>query len=112
MIRIATLAAVAATLVAGSASARSIRISTAGKSAEQVRAEVVTAARKVCALDIVGSSFPLDEMRACEDRTVRVTLAQSHDPAHETGLSADPALIGELRSPFLQVRHDGLDLVG
>ncbi|HXA37872.1 MAG TPA: hypothetical protein VNW53_02645 [Phenylobacterium sp.] len=82
MNRIVILAAVAATLLAAPAcAADSIRISTAGKSPEQLRAEVFNAARRVCASDIVGSSFPLDEMRACVTHTVSATLAQIQDPA-------------------------------
>jgi hypothetical protein len=82
MNRIVILAAAAATLLAAPAcAADSIRISTAGKSPEQLRAEVFNAARRVCASDIVGSSFPLDEMRACVTHTVSATLAQIQDPA-------------------------------
>lgn len=79
MTRIAILAASAA-LIALPASAQSIRIPTAGKSAEQIRDEVYKAASKVCSREIFGASFPLDEMRACVDHTVRTTLAQSNDP--------------------------------
>jgi hypothetical protein len=80
MIRIITLAAAAA-LIALPASAQSIRISTAGKSAEQVKLEVAKAARSLCFRETVGASFPVDEMRACTTNTVRKTLAQSSDPA-------------------------------
>jgi len=82
MIRIVTLAAAAATLIAAPASAAdSIRVSTAGKSAEQVRAEVHSAARKLCAREIEGSSFPTYEMDACMRLTVRATFAQAQNPA-------------------------------
>jgi hypothetical protein len=80
MIRLITLAAAAA-LVALPASAQSIRISTAGKSVEQIRLEVFKAATTLCARETVGASFPADEMRACVKGTVRTTLAQSSDPA-------------------------------
>jgi hypothetical protein len=80
MIRLITLAAAAA-LVALPASAQSIRISTAGKSVEQVRLEVFKAAKSLCARETVGASFPADEMRACVKGTVRTTLAQSSNPA-------------------------------
>ena len=80
MTRIAILAAAAA-LIALPASAQSIRISTAGKSAEQVKLEVFKAATKLCARETVGASFPVDEMRACVKNTARTTLAQSSDPA-------------------------------
>ena len=82
MNRIVILAATAATLLAAPAyAADSIRIPTAGKSTEQLRAEVLVAARRVCAADIVNSSFPLDEMRICVTHTVDATLAQLQDPA-------------------------------
>ena len=80
MIRIFTLAAAAA-LIALPASAQSVRISTAGKSAEQVRAEVFKVARSLCAREVVGASFPVDQFRACVDGTMRATLAQASDPA-------------------------------
>ena len=79
MNRIVILAAATA-LIALPASAQSIRISTAGKSPEQVRTEVFKAASKLCAHEVYGASFPIDEMRACVSQTVRVTLAQSSDP--------------------------------
>ena len=80
MIRLITVAAAAA-LVALPASAQSIRVSTAGKSVEQIRLEVLKAAKSLCARETVGASFPVDEMRACVKGTVRTTLAQSSDPA-------------------------------
>jgi hypothetical protein len=80
MNRIVILAAAAA-LIASSASAQSIRVSTEGKSPAQVRAEVFQAARKVCQDAIPGYAYRLEETRSCVDRTVRDTLAQSHDPA-------------------------------
>ena len=80
MIRLITLAAAAA-LIALPASAQSIRISTAGKSVEQVRAEVFTAAKKLCANETIGATFPAEEMRACMKNTMRTTFAQSSDPA-------------------------------
>jgi hypothetical protein len=79
MNRILILAAAAAAF-ALPASAQSIHISTVGKTPEQIRAEVVRAANKLCAVETYGASFPLDEMRACVDATVRTTLAQSSDP--------------------------------
>jgi hypothetical protein len=80
MIRIATLAALAAGF-ALPASAESIRISTVGKSPEQVRHEVFKAANTLCARETVGATFLIEEMRACVDSTVKKTLAQSLDPA-------------------------------
>jgi len=83
MIRIALVAATAATLIALPASAQSpsIHISTVGKSAEQVTAEVRKAATSLCVRETVGSSFPADEMRACVTSTVRAAMAQYSDPA-------------------------------
>ncbi len=85
MIRLIALAAAAALLAlpasAQSPAGRSIHVSTAGKSPEQVRAEVFKAARTLCAQETVGASFPIDEMRACLKNTMRTTFAQSSDPA-------------------------------
>jgi hypothetical protein len=80
MNRIAILAAAAATLLALPASAESIRVSTAGKTPTQVRAEVFQAARKVCQEEVPGYAYRVEAARACIDSTVRVTLAQSSDP--------------------------------
>jgi hypothetical protein len=79
MNRIVILAAAAA-LIALPASAQSIRISTAGKSADQVKAEVFKAATKLCAHETQNATFPVEEMRVCVADTVRTTLAQSSDP--------------------------------
>ena len=75
MNRILILAA-AAVAIALPASAQSVRVSTAGKSAEQVRTEVFLAARKLCSHDAAFSNHP-EATWACVDRTVRTTLAQS-----------------------------------
>jgi hypothetical protein len=80
MNRIAILAASAA-LVASSASAETIRVSTGGKTPQQVRAEVFQAARKVCQDEIPGYAYRIEAGRACIDHTVRATLAQSQDPS-------------------------------
>ncbi|HLZ73589.1 hypothetical protein [Phenylobacterium sp.] len=80
MNRIVILAAAAA-LIASSASAQSIRVSTEGKSPVQIRAEVFQAARKVCQDAVPGYAYRLEAARSCIDRTVRDTLAQSHDPS-------------------------------
>jgi hypothetical protein len=80
MNRIVILAAAAA-LIASSASAQSIRVSTAGKTPEQVRDDVYQAARKVCQDAVPGYAYRVAEGRVCIDRTVRATLAQSQDPS-------------------------------
>jgi hypothetical protein len=80
MNRIAILAAAAA-LIASSASAETIRVSTQGKTPEQVRADVFQAARKVCQAEVPGYAYRIDAARSCIDHTVRATLAQSQDPS-------------------------------
>jgi hypothetical protein len=80
MNRIVILAAAAA-LIASSASAQSILVSTGGKTPEQVRAEVVQAARKVCQDAVPGYAYRVEEGRSCIARTVRNTLAQSQNPS-------------------------------
>jgi hypothetical protein len=81
MIRILTLAAVAAALVAGPASAQSVRIQTTGKSAEQLKADVAQAARTVCHRATVGASFPHEMFDACYKATLKDSLAQLANPA-------------------------------
>ena len=80
MNRIVILAAAAAALVAGSASAetaQTIRVSTVGKTPVQVRAEVFQAARKLCQETVSGYAYRIDEARACIDHTTRATFAQA-----------------------------------
>ncbi|WP_374468782.1 hypothetical protein [Phenylobacterium sp.] len=76
MIRILTLAAAATLAIAAPASAKSIRISTSGKSVEQVQAEVTKAARSLCLRETIGASFPADAHRTCVKHTVSSTLSQ------------------------------------
>lgn len=76
MLRIATLAAVAAALVAAPASAASIRVSTSGKSADQVKAEVVAAASHLCQAESRGSALQDQLMATCMKATVQTSLAQ------------------------------------
>ena len=64
MIRILTVAAVAA-LIAAPASAQTARIALAGKSNEQVQVEITKAAKKVCSQAIVGASFPREMYASC-----------------------------------------------
>ncbi len=80
MIRIVTIAALAATLAAPAMAGESIRIATAGKSPEQLKAEVTMAARKLCVREIAGATFPIQELDSCRKRTVTATLAQMQDP--------------------------------
>jgi hypothetical protein len=76
MIRPLTLATAAALVLAAPASAKSIRVATAGKSAEQVQADVTRAARSLCVRETIGASFPHDLQRACVKHTVSRTLEQ------------------------------------
>ncbi|MGA0606715.1 hypothetical protein ACO2Q0_12020 [Phenylobacterium sp. VNQ135] len=80
MIRILTLAAVAA-LVAAPASAQSMRVATAGKSSEQVQKDILKAAKTVCSRATVGSSFQREMMAGCVKATLEHVAAQSGDPA-------------------------------
>ena len=72
MIRIALIAAVAA-VAASSASATEVRVSLVGKSAEQINADILDAARTVCARDVVGETMILDAYGRCVRDTVQVT---------------------------------------
>ncbi|CAN5763686.1 hypothetical protein BH11PSE1_BH11PSE1_10870 [soil metagenome] len=72
MIRIALIAAVAA-FAASSASATEVRVSLVGKSAEQISADILDAARTVCARDVVGESMILGAYGRCVRATVQVT---------------------------------------
>jgi hypothetical protein len=72
-----TLLAAAAALLATSASAQSIHISTVGKTPAQLRAEVTKAAEKLCWRETAGSSFPADAQTTCVDHAVRAALAQA-----------------------------------
>ncbi|MCR5880900.1 hypothetical protein [Phenylobacterium sp. J367] len=88
MIRIVTLAAVAAFAVAAPAAAKSIRVATAGKSTEQVQAEVSRAARVLCARESIGASFPYEHQRACVKLTVAKTMQQFAAAPASTTLAA------------------------
>jgi hypothetical protein len=72
MIRIALIAAVAA-FAASSASASEVRVSLVGKSADQINADILHAARTVCAKDVVGESIILGAYGRCVRETVQVT---------------------------------------
>ena len=75
MIRTLTLAAVAAALIAGPAAAQSMRVTTAGKSPEQIRADVAEAARRVC---MAGPAFPLplEAYSSCRKHAIQSAMAQ------------------------------------
>lgn len=65
MTRIFALAAVAALIIAAPASAQSAKVSLTGKSTAQVQADITKAAKKVCALAVVGASFPREMYDSC-----------------------------------------------
>jgi hypothetical protein len=64
MIRILTIAAAAA-LLAAPATAQTVKISLAGKSQDQVQADIAKAAKKVCNAATVGASFPREMYASC-----------------------------------------------
>ena len=70
MNRIFAVAAVAA-LIAAPASAQSVTIDLTGKSNAQAQADIAKAAKKVCALAIVGASFPREMYDSCFKHAVR-----------------------------------------
>lgn len=72
MIRIAVIAAAAA-LVASSASATEVRVSLTGKSADQINADIVDAARTVCLKDTAGDTMILGAYSRCVRDTLKVT---------------------------------------
>lgn len=84
MNRLVVAAAVAAALVAGPAAAQSIRISTAGKSTAQIEAEVVKAARNLCATEAVGATFPQNFYKTC----VKISVANALKGRSVTTLAA------------------------
>lgn len=75
MIRILTVAAVAA-LIAAPASAQTARVSLAGKSNDQVQADIAKAAKKVCTQAIVGASFPREMYASCFKHAVADAAAK------------------------------------
>ena len=81
MIRILTVAAAVASLAAPAFAADSIRISTTGKSPEQLHAEITKAAKSLCDFAVQNATFPREEMAACMKDTVAAAVVQAHDPA-------------------------------
>jgi hypothetical protein len=80
MLKIATLAAVAAVLLAGpAAAADAIHISTAGKTPEQLKAEIHKAAVKVCNAEVGDSLLAYYLQTPCVKSTVKAAIAQSGD---------------------------------
>jgi hypothetical protein len=81
MLRFASLAAFAAALVAGPASAQSIHISTSGKTTDQLKAEIHQAAVRVCQIEGRDSLLSYYLQSPCVKATVKAAVAQSGDPA-------------------------------
>jgi predicted transglutaminase-like cysteine proteinase len=80
MIRLLTVAAAAA-LIAAPAAAQSVKISTAGKSPEQLHADIAKAAKKVCNAASVGASFPRAMYDSCYKHAMKNAVATANDPA-------------------------------
>lgn len=80
MKRIVTLAAFAALALASSAQAQSIRVPTAGKSAQQLHTDIVLAARSVCHKATADETLMLDAYTRCLSATVKASVAQLGDP--------------------------------
>ncbi len=77
--RIATLAAVAALSASAPALAQGVKVSFAGKSAEQVHADIVSAARTVCLRETASETFRLAAQARCVKSTVEATLVKVGD---------------------------------
>ncbi|ODT86580.1 hypothetical protein [Phenylobacterium sp. SCN 70-31] len=80
MIRFLTIAAAAA-LIAGPATAQSMKVSTEGKTPEQLHADIAKAAKKVCNRAVVGASFPREMYASCYKYAVRTAVDTVNDPA-------------------------------
>lgn len=81
MIRILTVAAAAAMLIAAPASAQSMKVAVAGKTTPQLHADIAAAAKKVCNRAVVGASFPREMFASCYKAAVADAVAKSNDPA-------------------------------
>ena len=90
MIRIATLAALAA-VVALPASAE-IRVSTAGKTAVQIRKDISSAARQICREELYGANTSVGVIEACVRAVVDETLA---DPQNAAIASLKPVKLAQ-----------------
>ena len=76
MLRLIALAATAA-LLAAPASAESIRIPVAGKTAAQLKVEVTKAAEHLCANETAGNLVEVGAQAHCVEHTVRATFAHA-----------------------------------
>ena len=80
MIRTITLAAAAALLVTVPANAASVRVSLAGKSADQIGADIAAAARTVCFKETAFETFRLYALNRCVKDTMKSTLDKLDNP--------------------------------
>jgi hypothetical protein len=80
MIRLLTIAAAVA-FIAAPASAQTMRIAVAGKSVEQLQADIAQAAKRVCSRATIGASFPREMYASCYKHAIADAVAQSNDPA-------------------------------
>lgn len=76
MLRLATLVALGAA-IAAPASAESIRIPTAGKSSEQIHAEIYKAAAQLCSAAVMSGEVSGWQRGACVQATVLNALASN-----------------------------------
>ena len=80
MLRNTTLAVLAALALAPAAHAQEVRVSLAGKSAEQIHTDIVAAARSVCRKATATETLMLDAYSRCTTATVKRALTQLADP--------------------------------
>lgn len=81
MMKLMTLAALATLALAPAANAaEGVRVSIVGKSSEQIHADIVAAAKKVCARATTGETFFLDAFGRCVKGTVNTALEQLGSP--------------------------------
>jgi hypothetical protein len=87
----AALAVLVTTLVAAPAFAGEIRVTTAGKTTEQLHTEIVKAASKVCWEDARGQSLAVYIYPECVRRSVNTAVAQMGDDQLVAYNAAHPA---------------------
>jgi hypothetical protein len=91
MIRSIALAVSALVLVSTPALASELRVQLAGKSAEQVRTDIVKAASTVCWKDVRSESLAMYLYPACVRASVNSAVAKLGDPALTAFNSAQAA---------------------
>jgi hypothetical protein len=91
MIRSVALALSALVLVSTPAAASEMIVKLTGKSAEQVRTDIVKAASTVCWKDVRSESLAMYLYPACVRASVATAVAQLNDPAVTSYNLANPA---------------------